>query len=178
VDWPGPVCFSWRAMLDPRHLQERRDEIAESCRRRGVEADLDAAIAAQERVAEAQTAVNEANRLRNEHQKSGQRKMDDAEREAHTAEGRRLKDEVGRHEAALAAARADLDAALDPIPNFIHADVPVGGEADFRFDLHRRLDGVLMASSLVNKSLTIPNGQRSLLAEARRFAGSMAQASA
>jgi probable biosynthetic protein (TIGR04098 family) len=48
----------------------------------------------------------------------------------------------------------------------------------FRFDLHRRLDGVLMASSLVNKSLTIPNGQRSLLAEARRFAGSMAQASA
>jgi len=126
------VCFSWRAMLDPRHLHERRDEILESCRRRGVAADLDAAIAAQGRVAEAQTAVNEANRRRNEHQKSGQRKLDEAEREAHAAEGRRLKDEVARHEQALAAARATLEAALDGIPNFIHPGVPVGGEADFR----------------------------------------------
>jgi len=119
-------------MLDPRHLQERRDEILESCRRRGADADLDLAITAQARVATAQTAVNDANRLRNEHQKSGKRKMDDAEREAHTAEGRRLKEEVGVHEEALAAARAELDGAMEGIPNFIHPDVPVGGEEDFR----------------------------------------------
>jgi seryl-tRNA synthetase len=119
-------------MLDPRHLEERREEILASCRARGVDVDLDAAIAAQERVTAAQTAVNEANRLRNEHQKAGKRKLDDAEREAHTAEGRRLKEEVGRHEEALARARAELDAALAEIPNFVHPDVPVGGEEDFR----------------------------------------------
>jgi len=38
-------------MLDPRILAERRDEIAESCRRRRVAADLDGAIAAYEEVA-------------------------------------------------------------------------------------------------------------------------------
>jgi seryl-tRNA synthetase len=119
-------------MLDPRHLEERREDVLASCRARGVDVDLDAAIAAQQRVTAAQTAVNEANRLRNEHQKSGKRKMDDAERETHTAEGRRLKEAVGRHEEALAAARAELDAAMAEIPNFVHPDVPVGGEEDFR----------------------------------------------
>ncbi|NNL67878.1 MAG: serine--tRNA ligase, partial [Myxococcales bacterium] len=119
-------------MLDARDLEERREDILESCRRRGVTVDLDAAIAAHGRVQAAQTAVNDANRLRNEHQKSGQRKMDDAEREAHTAEGRRLKEAVGRHEEELASARGELERHLDPLPNFIHPDVPVGGEEDFR----------------------------------------------
>jgi len=126
------VCFSWRAMLDPRDLAERRDAILESCRKRGVAVDLDAAIAAHERVAAVQTEVNEANRRRNEHQKSGQRRMDDAEREAHTAEGRRLKEAVARLEETLEAARRERDALLADIPNDIHPDVPEGGEAEFR----------------------------------------------
>jgi len=135
VDGRLPVCFSWRAMLDPRHLQERREEILESCRKRGVPlgaSDLDAAIALQVRVTAAQTAVNDANRERNEHQKSGKRKLDASEREAHTAEGRRLKEEVTRHEEDLAAARAELEARMGAIPNFVHPDVPEGGEEDFR----------------------------------------------
>ena len=119
-------------MLDARDLEERREDILESCRRRGVTVDLDAAITAHAQVQAAQTAVNDANRLRNEHQKSGQRKLDDAEREAHTAEGRRLKEAVGQHEDDLASARRELERHLDAIPNFIHPDVPVGGEEDFR----------------------------------------------
>ncbi len=119
-------------MLDARHLKERREDILESCRRRGVDADVDAAIAAQEALASAQTAVNEANRARNDHQKGGKRKMEPEEREAHTAEGRRLKDEVARLEAALDTARAELEERMDGLPNFIHPEVPVGGEEDFR----------------------------------------------
>lgn len=119
-------------MLDARDLKERREEILESCRRRGVSADLDAAIAAYEAVARVQTAVNDANRERNEHQKSGQRKMEAAEREEHAAEGRRLKEAVGALEDRLAAARAELERLLGELPNFIHPDVPVGGEEDFR----------------------------------------------
>jgi len=124
--------YAWRAMLDARHLEERREDILESCRRRGVQVDLQAAIAAHQATNAAQTAVNDANRLRNEHQKSGKRKMEAAERDAHAAEGRRLKEVVGRHEEALAAARAELERRLDGVPNFIHPDVPVGGEQDFR----------------------------------------------
>jgi probable biosynthetic protein (TIGR04098 family) len=39
----------------------------------------------------------------------------------------------------------------------------------FRLDLYRASDGVLMASSLVRKALTIPSHQKALIAEARRF---------
>ena len=60
-------------MLDPRSLAERREEIAASCRRRGVAADVDGAVALQAQVAAKQTELNEANRRRNEHQEAGKR---------------------------------------------------------------------------------------------------------
>ena len=89
-------------MLDPRSLAKRRDEIVESCRRRRVMADVDGAIRAQEQLAAAQTELGEANRQRNEHQASGKRQLTGPEREAHTVEGRRLKNEIAGLEAALA----------------------------------------------------------------------------
>jgi seryl-tRNA synthetase len=126
-------------MLDPRTLAERRDEVAASVRRRGVRADVDAAVAAHEAAVRLRTAVGEANRVRNEHQKSGNRtakpsgqQMDAAEREGFTAEGRRLKDEVARLEAELAGAEARLAEALAALPNLIHPAVPDGGEDDAR----------------------------------------------
>jgi seryl-tRNA synthetase len=126
-------------MLDPRTLAERRDEVVESCRRRGVTADVDAAVAAYEATARLRTALGEANRLRNEHQKHGPRpapgaggRVDPGAREAHSAEGRRLKDEVARLEGELAAAEARLREAILPLPNLLHPAVPEGGEDDAR----------------------------------------------
>jgi seryl-tRNA synthetase len=119
-------------VLDPRILAERRDEVAESCRRRRVPADVGGAIAAYEEVARLRGALDEANRLRNEHQKAGNRKMEPAEREKVVAEGRRLKDEVARRESALADAELRLRSAMAHLPNFIHPDVPEGGEGDAR----------------------------------------------
>jgi seryl-tRNA synthetase len=109
-------------MLDPRELAARRDEIVESCRRRGVAVDVDEAIAGYRRVAALQTGLEAANRLRNEH---GRRKGD-------PAEGRRLKEEAARLESELAAARAAFDAIHQRIPNLVHPDAPVGGEQDYR----------------------------------------------
>ena len=60
-------------MLDPRSLAERREEIGLSCRRRGVAADVDGAVALHGQVAAKQTELNEANRRRNEHQEAGKR---------------------------------------------------------------------------------------------------------
>ena len=118
-------------MLDPRSLHERRDEIVESCRKRRVDADVDAAIHAHKRVTQLTTESNELNHGRNEHQKAGKKKLSPEERESHVAEGRRLKQEVAALEDALRDARARLDEKLDPIPNFIHPAVPEGGEEDF-----------------------------------------------
>jgi seryl-tRNA synthetase len=119
-------------MLDPRSLAERRDEIVESCRRRGVAADVDGAVRAQQALAAVQTELNLANQRRNEHQAAGQKKLPDAERAAHGARGRELKQNVADLEAKLAAARDALDAHLLALPNFVHPDAPVGGEQDFR----------------------------------------------
>jgi seryl-tRNA synthetase len=119
-------------MLDPRTLAERREEVALSCRRRGVAVDLEATIAQQEHVAALQTQLNDANRARNEHQAQGKRPLAPAERDAHAAEGRALKERVAELEARLAEARAGLERSLAAIPNLVHPDAPVGGEADFR----------------------------------------------
>lgn len=119
-------------MLDARILAERRDEIVESCRRRRVSADVDGAIAAREQVAALQTELQQLNRTRKEHQSAGKMKLADKEREAHVSEGRRIKDEVGAVEAQLDEAETTLQARLAEIPNFIHPDVPIGGEEDFR----------------------------------------------
>jgi len=118
-------------MLDPRSLAERRDEIAASCRRRGVSADVGAAVALQAQVAAKQTELKEANRRRNEHQEAGKR-IPPEERAAHGLEGPALKEAVSRIEAELAEKRARLDEALAKLPNFIHPEVPDGGEDDAR----------------------------------------------
>jgi seryl-tRNA synthetase len=119
-------------MLDPRILESRRDEIIASCRYRRVDVDLDAAIAAQQRVAETQTELNGLNQRRNEHQAGGKRKLEAAERDAHVAEGRRLKEEVAGLEKRLGEAHEALHALMLVIPNFLHPESPEGGEADFR----------------------------------------------
>jgi seryl-tRNA synthetase len=119
-------------MLDPRSLAERRAEIEESCRKRRVKVDLTAAIAAHEALSSLQTEQNEQNRLRNEHQKSGKQKLEAEQREAHNAEGRRLKEAVAALEARRGEAQQTLADAMEDLPNFIHPDVPEGGEEDFK----------------------------------------------
>ncbi len=117
-------------MLDARSLADRREEIAESSRRRGVKADLEGAIALHAQAATKQHELNETNRRRNEHQERGKRKLEPAEREEHTAEGRALKEAVARVEAEVDALRTKLDVKLRELPNFLHPAVPDGGEAD------------------------------------------------
>lgn len=119
-------------MLDPKTLVERRDEIAESCRKRGLDVDLDAILAAQRDHNALLTQLGETNRLRNEHQKSGKRKLDDAQREAHVAEGRRFKQQVAEIEARLRESNTSLAVGLRELPNFVHPESPVGGEENFR----------------------------------------------
>jgi seryl-tRNA synthetase len=119
-------------MLDPRSLAERREEIIDSCRHRGVTADLDATIAARERVAALQTELQEVNRRRKKHQSSGRGKLAPEEREAHVAEGRRIKEEAAALECSLSEAEERFGALLAELPNLVHPDAPVGDEDDFR----------------------------------------------
>ncbi len=117
-------------MLDPRILTERRDEIAESCRRREVRANVDDACAAADAVRELKGRLDDANAKRNAHQKAGKGKLSPEEREAHTAKGRDLKAAGDVIEKELAAAEVRLQKAASDLPNFLHPSVPDGGEHD------------------------------------------------
>jgi seryl-tRNA synthetase len=97
-----------------------------------MDVDVDRAIALYDQVTAVQQQLDELRRQRNEHQAAGKRKLPPEERQAHVAEGRRLKEEVAAKEQALAAARAEFDAVLATIPNFLHPDVPEGGEDEGR----------------------------------------------
>jgi seryl-tRNA synthetase len=119
-------------MLDPRTLSDRRDEILDSCRQRRIEADVDGAISAQAEVTRLTTELNQLNQARNAHQKLGKKKLSPGEREAHSEEGRRLKQEVGELEGRTRDARQLLNDRLDAIPNYVHPEVPEGGEENFR----------------------------------------------
>lgn len=119
-------------MLDPRWLAERREEIEESCRRRGIRADLDAAIAARERTTALQTELQELNRRRNEHQAAGKKKLPPEERQTHVEAGRNLKEEAAALERRVGEAEETLRGCMATIPNFVHPEVPEGGEDDFR----------------------------------------------
>jgi seryl-tRNA synthetase len=119
-------------MLDPKALKSRRDEIVESCHRRRMRVDVDGALSAQERLNAVLTELNDANRRRNEHQKAGKQKLSAEERSAHVETGRGLKREVAELEAKLRDLQQELDEMLMELPNFIHPEVPEGGEEDFR----------------------------------------------
>ena len=78
------------------------------------------------------TALNEANRQRNEHQKSGKKKLDDDERDAHTTEGRRLKEEIAALEGKARDCEAEFEISLRELPNFLHPETPRGNEEDWK----------------------------------------------
>lgn len=127
----GDAVLPFSSMLDPRNLRKRRDEIALSCQNRHVQADVDAALAEQERVNALLMELNELNRQRNEHQKSGRGKLDDAERQAHADQGRQLKEQVVLLEEKLRHRQDQFDQYVAALPNFIHPEVPIGEEEDF-----------------------------------------------
>ncbi len=122
-------------MLNPRTLRDDRDRILESCRKRGVEVDLDTILAAQERHNALLTHLGEANQRRNTHQKAGKRKLEPEEREVFVAEGKRLKEMVALIEAELQGAQEVFHRQLRELPNLIHPESPEGGEEDYR-ELH------------------------------------------
>ena len=119
-------------MLDPRQLREKRDAILESCRQRRIQADVDGAITEYEKLSAMLTESNEMNRRRNDHQKSGNRPMSDAERTAHAEAGRKLKDDAAGLDDRIREQRSLLESKMMQLPNFIHPDVPIGGEEDYR----------------------------------------------
>ncbi|MEZ4289368.1 MAG: serine--tRNA ligase [Myxococcota bacterium] len=120
-------------MLDARILEERARRDRRELPRATSGADVDLRHRAGTRGStHLRHERNGGQRLRNEHQKAGKQKLDPEAREAHTTEGRRLKDVVAAAELALRESETALETALRSLPNFLHPESPRGGEDDWK----------------------------------------------
>jgi seryl-tRNA synthetase len=115
-------------VLDRRWVAEHAEEVAENCRRRGVEADVARFAELDERRRRLKGQIDETNRQAGEVSRSIGKAPDEAQRESRKAEGRRLREEVGRFEAEMAVLLEEADGILRAIPNLTCPEVPVGGE--------------------------------------------------
>ncbi|MEM9368710.1 MAG: serine--tRNA ligase [Planctomycetota bacterium] len=117
-------------MLDRKFILQNSERVAENCRRRGVDVDVDHFCELEsERLAVMQQA-QELNRQANETSGKIKRAPDQESRQALIEEGRRLraeKDAAAGRESELGQQIAALQAL---IPNMTHPDVPEGGEED------------------------------------------------
>lgn len=123
-------------MLDLQFICEHTDEVAENCRNRGVEVDLDALVKLREERAQC---IVEGDRLRHE-QKDTQSRIKGAspeERKGLIDRGRELREAVAAAEGRLKDVEASVYELQSQIPNLSHPDVPIGKEDKDHTELRR-----------------------------------------
>ena len=112
-------------MLDLQFICEHADEVAENCRRRGIDVDLDAIVALSQQRSELISAGDELRHQQKQTSGAIPQAADD-DKPALITRGRELREAVNASEAALAELEATLRAEQARVPNLTHPDAPVG----------------------------------------------------
>ncbi len=115
-------------MLDRKFILENAAVVAENCRNRGVQVDVDRFVELEHQRRAKDAEVQDLNRRANEVSKSIGQAKDPQEREARKEEGRRLREQKDAAQAELQQIEQESNAILASIPNLTHPDAPVGGE--------------------------------------------------
>lgn len=123
-------------MIDLKLLRTDPERVREAVRRRGVEVDLDALIALDERHREL---LVEVERLRAEQNRASKEiaSASGQEREAAIAQMRKLSERLSGLEDDLGRFRSDLEERLAWVPNLVHPDVPDGTNEEDNVELRR-----------------------------------------
>jgi seryl-tRNA synthetase len=117
-------------MLDLQFICDNVELIAENCRERGVEVDLEKLVQLRRRRGEL---ISEGDHLRHEQKDLAARipkEKDAAQKQALVARGKQLKELVAANEAAVREVEVDLRQEQMRVPNLSHPDAPRGTEAD------------------------------------------------
>jgi len=118
-------------MLDLQFICDHRDEVIENCKKRGVQADVDAVIRLRD---QRNALIVRGDEIRRQ-QKEVSAKIPKAsadERPALIEQGKVLRDEVSAIDEQLKVVEEQLRSEQARIPNLTHPESPVGGEADAR----------------------------------------------
>lgn len=124
-------------MLDLRFIREYPEAVAENCRNRGVEADVDLVVGLADRRSELIQELNELRQQQNQLAKSVGRERDPEARQNLITESRRMKEAIPEMEAELAAVEGRLREEMLKIPNMTHPDAPIGKDETENVEIRR-----------------------------------------
>ena len=118
-------------MLDLQFICDHRDEVVENCRKRGVQADVDAVLRLRQ---ERNELIARGDELRRQQKDVSAQipKASASDRPGLVEQGRVLRDQVATADEQLRGVELRLRDEQARIPNMTHPDAPVGGEADAR----------------------------------------------
>ncbi len=114
-------------MLDRKFILENPKLVAENCRNRGVQVDIEAFVALETERKAKQLELEELNHRANEVAKAIAKAKDPAQRDVLKESGRQLREQTIVVKARLDALQAQLEAVQRMIPNMSHPAAPVGG---------------------------------------------------
>ena len=117
-------------MLDLQFICDHVAEVAENCRNRGVEVDIEKIVRLRQRRSELITA---GDGLRHDHKESSSKipkESDPQQKQTLIARGKELKGEITANEQELRELESELRAEQSLVPNMTHPDAPVGGDDD------------------------------------------------
>ena len=118
-------------MLDLQFICDHRDEVVENCRKRGVQADVDAVLRLRQ---ERNELIARGDELRRQQKDVSAQipKASASDRPGLVEQGRVLRDQVATADEQLRGVELRLRDEQARIPNMTHPNAPVGGEADER----------------------------------------------
>src|ERR687889_856070 len=124
-------------MLDLRYVRENPQAVAENCRNRGVEADVDLVVGLADRRSELIQELNEFKQQQNQLAKSVGGERDLERRQNLIGESRRIKEVIPEREAELQVVEGRLREEMLKIPNMTHPDSPIGKDDTENVELRR-----------------------------------------
>ena len=124
-------------MLDLRYIRENPEAVAENCRNRGAECNVDLVVELADRRSELIQELNALKQRQNELAKSVGKERDPEARERLIAESRAAKDLIPEKEAELQAVEARLREEMLKIPNMTHPDSPIGRDDTENVEIRR-----------------------------------------
>ena len=124
-------------MLDLQYICDNLEPVAENCRNRGVEVDLDRIVALSGRRSELITSGDELRREQKATSSQIPTAESDEAKQALIARGRELREQLQGLDGELAEVEADLRSGQSRIPNMTHPDAPIALGDDGHVELRR-----------------------------------------
>ena len=124
-------------MLDQQYICDNLEPVAENCRNRGVEVDLDRIVALRGRRSELITSGDELRREQKATSSQIPTAESDEAKQALIARGRELREQLQGLDGELAEVEADLRSGQSRIPNMTHPDAPIALGDDGHVELRR-----------------------------------------